>query len=103
MPISEGTSAELATIIAQINVVVDELAEKERQLEAIKNLDPQVVRMLSSQANSSRKIRNATVQPAVPGQDPMDMEEIRLRSQIEALLVKQMELGARQRELEIKQ
>ncbi|KGQ03068.1 hypothetical protein BBAD15_g11699 [Beauveria bassiana D1-5] len=90
MPISEGTSAELATIIAQINVVVDELAEKERQLEAIRNLDPQVAKMLPSQGDSSRKIRNVADHPAVPGQDPLDMEE-------------QMELGARQRELERKQ
>jgi hypothetical protein len=101
MPISEGASAELAALIAQIDVVADELAEKERQLEAIQTLDPEVAKMLSSQANSSRNIRNVADQPAVPGQDPQDMEEVRLRTRIEALF-KQMELGARQRELERK-
>ncbi|KAM3548574.1 hypothetical protein MY1884_009123 [Beauveria asiatica] len=102
MPISEGTSAALVTIIAEINVVVDELAEKQRQLEAIRNLDPETVRRLSSQANSSKRLRKMTEKPVMPGQEPLDMELVRIEGEISALLNKQMELGAHQRELERK-
>lgn len=100
MPISEGTSLELDAIIAEIDHVCKNISTKRDQLDKVINLDPMVSERLSSKGRSSRSRRSKPVPAEDPGQNPLQLERIRLLKEIEHLSFKEMELGKRKRELE---
>ncbi|KAJ6788450.1 hypothetical protein PWT90_06560 [Aphanocladium album] len=76
--------------------------EHKRELVAIKELSHTTKEGLTAQGSSSKDKSKKTTEPPEPGRDPLDMETCRMESLIEQLSIKEMELGARKRELQRK-
>lgn len=102
MPISEGTSAEMDTVIVGLGEVAKDMRAKKQVLTGIRNLDGDVKERLSTQGNSAKTKRNIEIQEEEPGRSVLDVTGHEVDLALERVAVKEMEIGERQREMKKK-